>query len=80
MDPAPTTARPPLPTSVPACAEHERLRLTELHAGYDRERNIVNFNGKLVRHSDNLTARLAHDFKGAADCVSGTTVVYQQRQ
>ncbi len=48
---------------------HERIRLTELHAGYDPVRNIVNFGGKLVRSADDLRPA-RHDFKGAADCVS----------
>jgi hypothetical protein len=51
---------------------HERLRLTELHAGYDPARDIVNFAGKLVRSADDIRLRRPpHDFKGAADCVSG---------
>ena len=49
---------------------HERLRIAELRAGYDSARNIVNFSGKLVRSADDLRPTL-HDFKGAADCVSG---------
>ena len=49
---------------------HERIRLTELGAGYDPKRRIVDFAGKLVRSADDLRAR-PHDFKGAADCVSG---------
>ncbi len=49
----------------------ERLRLTELHTGYDRARNIVNFSGKLVRSAADLPTPLSHDFKGAADCISG---------
>ena len=50
---------------------HERLRLTELGAGYDPARDIVNFAGKLVRSADDIrTRRPTHDFKGAADCVS----------
>jgi hypothetical protein len=54
---------------------HERIRLTEFHAGYDPNRNIVNFAGKLVRSADDLRPRPAHDFKGAADCVSGRPVL-----
>ncbi len=50
---------------------HERLRLTELHAGFDPTRNIVNFAGKLVRSAADLAAPHSHDFKGAADCISG---------
>ena len=51
---------------------HERLRLTELGAGYDPARDIVNFGGKLVRSADDIRPRRPpHDFKGAADCVSG---------
>jgi hypothetical protein len=51
---------------------HERLRLTELRAGYDPARGIVNFSGKLVRSADDIRPRRPpHDFKGAADCVSG---------
>jgi hypothetical protein len=50
---------------------HERLRLTELGAGYDPARDIVNFAGKLVRSADDIRPRRPpHDFKGAADCVS----------
>jgi hypothetical protein len=51
---------------------HERLRLTVLGAGYDPARDIVNFGGKLVRSADDIRPRRPpHDFKGAADCVSG---------
>jgi hypothetical protein len=51
---------------------HERLRITELGAGYDPARDIVNFAGKLVRSADDIRPRRSpHDFKGAADCVSG---------
>jgi hypothetical protein len=49
---------------------HERIRLTKLGAGYDPKRNIVNFGGRLVRSADDLRPT-PHDFKGAADCVSG---------
>jgi hypothetical protein len=54
---------------------HERIRLTELHAGYDPERNIVHFSGKLVRSADDLRPRSPHDFKGAANCESGRPVL-----
>src|SRR5919201_5855970 len=51
---------------------HERLRLTELRARYESQRRIVHFSGKLVRSADDIRPRrLPHDFKGAADCVSG---------
>ena len=51
---------------------HERLRITELGARYDPQRQIVNFAGKLVRRADDIRPRRPpHDFKGAADCVSG---------
>ena len=51
---------------------HERLRLTELRAGLDPRRGIVNFSGKLVRSADDIRLRRPpHDFKGAADCVAG---------
>lgn len=51
---------------------HERLRLTELRARLDPTRGIVNFSGKLVRSADDIRLRRPpHDFKGAADCVSG---------
>ena len=51
---------------------HERLRLTKLGAGYDSARDIVHFGGKLVRSADDIRRRRPpHDFKGAADCVSG---------
>jgi hypothetical protein len=51
--------------------KHERLRLTELHTGYDQERKIVNFAGKLVRSAADLPAGPAHEFKGAAACLAG---------
>jgi hypothetical protein len=54
---------------------HENLRLTELGAGYDPERNIVNFNGKLVRSADDLQPTSPQDFKGAAACVSGRPIL-----
>lgn len=60
---------------------HERILLVRLAAGYDARRNIANFGGKLIRSADDITPRLVsgpngrrpirHDFKGAADCVSG---------
>jgi len=50
---------------------HERIRLTELGAGYDSRRNLVHFRGKLVRRADDLRPRPSHVFKGAADCESG---------
>lgn len=50
---------------------HERLRLRVLRAGYDAQRKLVNFNGKLIRSADDLKAGPPHDFKGAADCNSG---------
>jgi len=53
---------------------HERIRLTLLGAGYDPKRDIVNFGGKLVRSADDIRSRTPHDFKGAADCVSGRPV------
>ena len=49
---------------------HERIRVTQLGAGYDPKRKIVNFGGKLIRSADDLRPSL-RDFKGAADCVSG---------
>jgi hypothetical protein len=51
---------------------HERLRLTELRAGKDPARGVVDFSGKLVRSADDIRPRRPPtDFKGAADCVSG---------
>jgi hypothetical protein len=50
---------------------HEKIRLVNLRAGYDPNRNIVNFSGKLVRSADDLRPTPVHDFKGAADCASG---------
>jgi hypothetical protein len=51
---------------------HERLRLTELRAGKDPARGVVDFSGKLVRSADDIRPRRPpQDFKGAADCVSG---------
>jgi hypothetical protein len=53
----------------------ERIRLTELHAGYDPARNLVHFKGKLVRSARDLRLRPPHDFKGAADCETGRPVL-----
>jgi hypothetical protein len=50
---------------------HERIRVTRLRALYSRKRRVVDFSGKLVRSADDLRVGPAHDFKGAADCVSG---------
>jgi hypothetical protein len=50
---------------------HERIRITQLAAGYDVKRDIVNFGGKLVRSADDVHSQSPQDFKGAADCVSG---------
>jgi hypothetical protein len=47
---------------------HERIVLTELRAGYDPTRNLVNFSGKLVRSAGDLPAVGPKDFKGAAAC------------
>lgn len=52
----------------------ERIRITQLGAGYDPKRDIANFGGKLVRSADDIRSRAPHDFKGAADCVSGRPV------
>lgn len=51
---------------------HERIRITQFHAGFDAKRNIVNFGGKLIRTADDAP-RLPRqrDFKGAADCRAG---------
>ncbi len=49
---------------------HERLRVTELAAGYDPKRKLIHYSGKLLRSADDLRPKL-RDFKGAADCVSG---------
>jgi hypothetical protein len=55
---------------------HERVRLTQLRAGYDPARQIVNFNGKLVRTAeDRPPPRAPQDFKGAADCVGGAPLL-----
>ena len=52
--------------------KHERIRITELRAGYDPRRRVVDFSGKLVRSADDLRPRRSPQaFKGAADCVSG---------
>lgn len=48
---------------------HEKLRLVQIGARYDRTRRIVNFAGKLVRSADDMAPR-AQEFKGAADCLS----------
>jgi hypothetical protein len=47
---------------------HEKIRLTELVAGVDPKRNIVNFSGKLVRIADDVRPTDPHPFKGAATC------------
>ena len=49
----------------------EQIRLTQLVAGYDSTRDIVNFSGKLVRSAKGIRPRGPKDFKGAADCLSG---------
>jgi hypothetical protein len=49
---------------------HEKIVLTELGAGYDARRNLVNFAGKLVRSADDLQATGPKSFKGAAACRS----------
>jgi len=43
-----------------------------MSAGYDPTRRIVNFRGILVRSANDLSPRRL-DFKGAADCVSGSS-------
>jgi hypothetical protein len=65
--------------------EHERILLTQLGAGYDPRRKIVDFGGKLTRSADDIRPQLVHGphgprpiqhpFKGAADCVSGHPVL-----
>lgn len=50
---------------------HEHLKLTQLGAGYDPTRNIVNFAGYLLRSADDIHSTTPHPFKGAADCGSG---------
>lgn len=54
---------------------HENLRLTELSAGYDPERNIINFHGRLIRSADDLRPALPQEFKGAAACVPGGPIL-----
>jgi hypothetical protein len=55
---------------------HERIVLTELRAGYDPTRNLVNFSGKLVRSAGDLPAVGPKDFKGAAACrTTGPTLI-----
>jgi hypothetical protein len=51
---------------------HERLVLTQLEAGYDPTRDIVNFGGYLLRSADDIHSPARHSFKGAADCRSGS--------
>jgi hypothetical protein len=65
--------------------EHERILLTQLGAGYDPQRKLVDFGGKLTRSADDIRPQLVrgpdgqrpirHSFKGAADCVSGHPVL-----
>jgi hypothetical protein len=53
---------------------HERIKLVRLGAGYDPARRLVDFGGKLLRNADDIAPRqrsIVHDFKGAADCISG---------
>jgi hypothetical protein len=47
---------------------HELLKITQFKAGYDPNRNIVNFAGKLIRTSRDVTSALEKDFKGVAAC------------
>ena len=55
---------------------HERIVLTQLRAGYDPNRNLVNFSGKLVRRADDGGTAGPKDFKGAAACRStGPTLI-----
>jgi hypothetical protein len=49
---------------------HERITLTELRAGYDQQRNLVDFGGKLVRRADDSGPAGPKDFKGAAACLA----------
>jgi len=51
---------------------HEHLKLTQLGAGYDPTRDIVNFAGYLLRSADDIHSATPHPFKGAADCRSGS--------
>jgi hypothetical protein len=50
---------------------HEHLQLVKLATGYDRQRRIVNFAGRLIRSADDIAPRPSQDFKGATDCASG---------
>ena len=50
---------------------HERIRIVKLGAGYDPARDIVNFGGKLTRRADDGRTSVK-DFKGAADCSTGS--------
>lgn len=52
----------------------EQLRITELRAGFDPQRNIINFSGKLIRSAAGSVPSPRHDFKGAARC-TGTSPV-----
>ncbi|MFL5952885.1 MAG: hypothetical protein ACJ76I_02085 [Gaiellaceae bacterium] len=54
---------------------HENLRVTKLGGGYDPQRNLLNFAGKLVRRADDLPARAPQDFKGAAECRAGAPLL-----
>jgi hypothetical protein len=55
---------------------HERITVTELRAGFDPTRNLVNFGGKLVRHADDGGSSGPKDFKGAATCrVTGPSLI-----
>jgi hypothetical protein len=49
---------------------HDRIEIETLGAGYNPRQHTVDFGGKLIRSADDLR-RGRHDFKGAADCVSG---------
>ena len=52
---------------------HESFVLTKLGAGYDPNRNIVNFGGYVLRSADDIHSTAPHlqRLKGAADCRSG---------
>jgi hypothetical protein len=52
-------------------SKHERIETLRIGAGYDPNRRLVNFGGKLIRRADDISRAVPQDFKGAADCISG---------
>jgi hypothetical protein len=57
---------------------HEKLRVTQLSAGYNARQKNFDFGGKLIRTSDEKRTASSRpdDFKGAAVCRGGGSVLF----